>query len=274
MAEFIFKRFDYTLADPDRDRRAVHKKTDVVNYKPDGWSAHPNWAASAYPVDFIVVKVPEISFEEAQAADHRKSWQDDFDYEVVATRPKQGEYDIRIFEKNPGVLDQNAIAGAKAIRIRDYLQAWGCSAFSLSAVDASFTFSLWNAVRSANFWNVPLIGTKVSFALDVYTPATGIGIITATILDETIKIKSVTGKIAERGGTVTAQAFPSVTFSIKRSEILTRFRADVKRRVQQVYMLHQYGISQIDHDAIVAAGGIVTMTKAEFLGKLIDKMAG
>jgi hypothetical protein len=44
--------------------------------------------------------------------------------------------------------------------------------------------------------------------------------------------------------------------------------------MEQVYMRHQYSISQADHDAIVAAGGIVTMTRAEYMGKLIDKMAG
>ena len=70
-----------------------------------------------------------------------------------------------------------------------------------------------------------------------------------------------------------SQIYPAFIFTIEKSDILTKFRADVKRRLEQTYMRHQYGISQADHDAIVAAGGIVTMTKAEFLGKLIDKMA-
>lgn len=274
MAEFIFKRTDYTHADPEKDRRGVHKKTDVINYKPDGWSAHPNWAQSAYPVDFIVVKVPGMTFEEAQTSDHKKNWQDDFDYDIVATRQTQGEYDIRIFEKNPGAINQNAIAGVKATRIRDYLQAWGCSAFSMGAADASFTFSLWDAVRSQNFWMVPLIGTKVSFSLNSYTPVSGIASITVLLLDETLKLGHVVNKILEQGGTVTGQTENTVTFEIDRSVVLTKFRSDVKRRVQQVYMRHQYAIPLSDHDAIVAAGGIVTMTKAEFLGKLIDKMAG
>lgn len=281
MAEFIFKRADYTHADPEKDRRGVHKRTDFINWKPDGFSdfAHGNGPGS-YLTDFIFIKVPDITLAEAEANDHRKPWKDDLDYEIIDSRPAKGEFDVRVFEKNAGAINQNAIAGVKATKIRDYLLAWGCSNFALSATDASFTFSLWNAVRSANFWEVPLIGTKVTFALNGYIPATGIGTIQVTAIagqwgDQTEAqiSQTITSKITERGGTVVAQIYPDFIFTIERSNILTKFRADVKRRVEQVYMRHQYGISQADHDAIVAAGGIVTMTKAEFLGKLINKMA-
>ena len=71
MAEFIFKRFDYTHIDPEKDRSVVHKKGDLVNYKPDGWSDTPGWGQSQYPVKFVVVKCPGISMEEAEAAGYR-----------------------------------------------------------------------------------------------------------------------------------------------------------------------------------------------------------
>jgi hypothetical protein len=282
MAEFLFKRSDYVHSDPEKDRRGVHKKTDFINWKPDGFSnfSHGNGPGS-YLNDFIIIKVPGISLSEAEASDHLRSWKDDLGYEITATRPAQGQYDIRIFEKNTGAISQNAIAGVKATKVRDYLLAWGCSNFAISATDGSFTFSLWDAVRSANFWDVPLIGTKVSFTLNSYSGATGIGNITVVALagqwgDQTgAQIsQTITRKITEKGGTIVSQVYPDFVFEIERSDILTRFKADVKQRLEQVYMRHQYGISQADHDAIVAAGGIVTMTKAEFLGKLIDKMAG
>jgi len=281
MAEFLFKRNDYTHTDPEKDRRGVHKKTDFINWKLDGFSdfTHGNGPGS-YLADFVIVKVPGITLAEAEVSDHRKSWKDDFDYEITATRPAQGEYDVRVFEKNAGAINQNAIAGTKATKIRDYMIAWGCSNFSLSATDVTFTFSLWYAVRSANFWDTPLIATKVNFTLNSYSGATGIGNITATVVEgqwdtqtEAQISQTITRKIQEKGGTIISQVYPNFVFEIKRSDILTRFRADVKRRLEDTYMRHQYGISQADHDAIVSAGGIVTWTKAEFLGKLIDKMA-
>jgi len=281
MAEFLFKRNDYTNSDPEKDRRGVHKKTDFINWKPDGFSdfEHGNGPGS-YLADFVIVKVPGITFAEAEASDHRKPWRDDFDYEIIATRPAQGQYDIRIFEKNAGAIQQNSIAGVKATKVRDYLQAWGCSDFGMTPIDATFTFSLWDAVRSANFWDVPLIGTKVSFTLNSYSGATGIGNITVSAIEgqwgdqtEPQISDQITRKITEKGGTLISQVYPNFVFEIERSDILTRFKADVKRRMEQTYMRHQYCISSSDHDSIVAAGGIVTMTKAEFLGKLIDKMA-
>jgi hypothetical protein len=71
MSEFIFKRTDYTHSDLEKDRRSVHKKGDLINYKTDGWSDTPGWGQSQYPVKFVVVKCPEISFEEAETADYR-----------------------------------------------------------------------------------------------------------------------------------------------------------------------------------------------------------
>ena len=85
--------------------------------------------------------------------------------------------------------------------------------------------------------------------------------------------QTITRKITEKGGTLISQVYPNFVFEIERSDILTRFRADVKQRLEQTYMRHQYSIPQTDHDTIVAAGGIVTWTRAEFLSKLIDKMA-
>jgi len=276
MAEFLLKRFDYTHADPDKDRRGVHKKYDICNFKPNGFSLFPNGPGS-YLNDFIIIRVPDLDISEAN---FREAWKDNFDYEIVATRPAQGEYDVRVFELNAGAINQNAISGVKATKIRDYLTAWGCSAFGMTETDATFTFSLWDAVRSENFWNVPLIGTKVTFTLNGYSGVTGIGNITVTPIegqwgDQTEQqiSQTITRKITEKGGTVISQIYPNFVFEIERSDILTRFRADVKQRMEQTYMRHQYCISSSDHDSIISSGGIVTWMKAEFLGKLIDKMA-
>jgi hypothetical protein len=272
MTEFIFKRSDFSHTDPAADRQGVHKRTDIINYKPDGWSDSPNWAASSYPRDFVVVKVPGITFKQAAAAGYHLPWRDVFDYEILTTRPDQGEFDLRIFEKNSGAIYQNAIAGIKATRIRNYLSAWGCSAFSLSATDASFTFSLWDAVRSSNFWGVQ--GSQLaqmSFGLKSYSGATGIGTITVTA-DAATKADVITRRIESRGGTVTLADHPGYTFTVERSDILTRFKSDIRERLEQVYLRHRYCISIADHDAIVAAGGMVTISKAAFLGKIVDKL--
>jgi hypothetical protein len=262
----------------------VHKKGDFINYKPDGWSDGVNWADSQYNYaksgKFVVVKCPEITFAEAETYDHRQPWKDDFDYEIVATRPAQGEYDIRIFENNPGASNQNSISGAKAIKIRDYLLKWGCSNMSLGTHDTSFTFSLWDAVRSENFWEVPFIGLKVSFALNSYSSSTGIASIAVTatdgqwgIMTEEQISQQIESKIGRQGGTLTDSSYPVFTFTIERSNVLTKFREDVKRKIEQVYTRHRFSISSADVDTIISNGGMMTLTRAQVLAKLKDKMS-
>jgi hypothetical protein len=291
MAEFIFKVRDYVTSDPDKDRRGVHKKGDFINFKPDGWSDGEHWGQSAYPYanggKFILVKCPEITFAEAEAFDHRQPWKDDFDYQIIATRPAQGQYDIRIFEKNPGATNQNSISAAKAIKVRDYLIDWGCSNMSLGTHDANFTFSLWDAVRSVNFWEVPTISERVTFVLNSYSAVTGIGSITATVVQaawgpfenktqeqiEAMITRQVTDAIEMRGGTVTAQAYPVFTFEIERSAVLTKFREDVKGKLEETFTRHRFHMSEAEVDTVIAVGGVVTITRTQFLSKLKDKMA-
>jgi len=287
MAEILIKVRDYINDDPDKDRRGVHKKGDIINIKPAGWSDGEHWHQSAYHPSqgkFVVVKVPELTVKEIIHT--REPWKDDFDYQIVATRPASGQYDIRIFEQNPGALNQNSISAAKAIKVRDYLLNWGCSNMSLSTHDASFTFSLWDAVRSANFWKVPNISERVTFVLDSYSSSTGIGSITATVVQAAwgsfenrtqVEIeqqisRQMEGVIQEQGGTITAVAYPAFTFTIERSAILSKFREDVKEKLEQVYTRHQYHVTDADVNTIIAAGGVVTITKAQFLTKLKDKM--
>jgi hypothetical protein len=287
MAEILIKVRDYINVDPEKDRRGVHKRGDIINIKPDGWSAGEHWHQSAYHPSqgkFVVVKVPGLTVEEIIHA--REPWKDDFDYQIVATRPASGQYDIRIFEKNPGALNQNSISVAKATKVRDYLLDWGCSNMSLGTHDASFTFSLWNAVRSKNFWEVPNISERVTFVLNSYSATTGVGSITTTVVQtawgsfenktQAEIEKQIGGQmdmhIQMRGGTVTSVVYPAFTFTIERSAILSKFREDVKQRLEQVYTRHQYHVSDADVDAVIAAGGVVTLTKTQVLAKLKDKM--
>jgi hypothetical protein len=269
MAEFLFKRNDYTHPDPEKDRRGVHKPGDCVGYRPDGWSAGPNWAASKHPERFVVIKCPGITLTEAQAADYSKGWRDNFGYEVVSQNAAQGLYTVRVFETNVSATGKNAMTREK---VEAWLMRWGCSNISVSTNSVQFDFALWAAVRSEGFWNIPLLGTKVSFTLNSYNSTTGVGNITATLLDSTIKIADAARKIEEQGGVVGTIAETTIQFTIERPVVLQKFRSDVKRALETTYKRHQHSISSTDLDTVVAAGGIVTVSKSVFLSKIINHL--
>jgi hypothetical protein len=269
MTEFIFKKDLFVNADPEKDRRGVHKPGDCVGYRADGWSAGPNWAASKHPERFVVIKCTGITLSEAQAADYSKGWKDNFGYEIVSQNAAQGLYTVRVFEINMSVTGKNAMTREK---VEAWLTRWGCSSISTTTNSVQFDFALWAAVRSEGFWDIPLLGTKVSFTLNNYNSTTGVGNITATLLDSTIKIASAARIIEEQGGIVGTITETTIQFTIERPVVLQKFRDDVKRAVGATYKRHQHSISGTDLDAVVAAGGIVTVSRTVFLSKIINHL--
>lgn len=266
MAEFIFKKSHYINADEDKDRRGVHKKGDLINWKPDGWAA--NWPnVGKYAGKFVCIRCPEITLSEAEAADHRKPWRDDFDYEVVAA--SQANVTLRVWNKNTS---PSGLAGMTREKVEGFLTRWVCTDISFANRSVTFTFNLWNAVRSGEFWDVELIGTKVNFTLVSYNATSRVGRIQVEVTDQTLKENAVIQAIESKGGTIVSNDFPIIVFDIERNDITARFRDDLKQKAEQVYKRHQYSISEALVDQIVAAGGIITMTRSELLAALINHL--
>jgi hypothetical protein len=273
MAQILFRLKDNNHPNPDKDRRGSYKKGYPVSIKPDGWyEGNPNWWQSAYAdkTKWFVVEVTDATVEQLQH--YAGSWKDNFDYEIVEARPAQGQYDVRVFEQNASASGANAITQAK---VESFLTKWGCTAISATTNSVAFTFSLWNAVRSDAFWEIPSVVLKGSFVLNGYTPATGVGNITFTVLESAFpnmdqaKITTmITRKVEERGGTVIGVDYPAFAFTIERSDILQRFRADVKRKGEGIYRRRQFVLPTAVVDTIVAAGGFVQRTKAELLAEI------
>lgn len=269
MTEFIFKTHGYIHTDSEKDRRGVHKKGDLVNYKPDGWSDTPGWGQSQYPQKFVVVKCPGISVTEAETADYRRAWQDEFDYELINSNIAQGIYTVRVFEKNAGVSNQNGITLGK---VQAWLEKWGCNSISATINSVQFNFRLWPAAQSEGFWDVENLASKAAFVLNGYNAATGIADVTISITDPLINVNEAARRVVERGGVVTATAADSIRFDLERSDVLSAFKADVKQVLERVYKRHRYSISANNVDAIIAAGGIVTRTRAQLLAAVIDHL--
>jgi len=269
--EFLIRNFDSTNQDEDIDRLGCRKRGMCDAQMPDGHI----WGNLEGLPRFVVIKCPEIKNQSELGFSEglMKPWKDEFDYEIMANRPQQGEYDIRIFEINKGLNNKNAITNKKATRVKNYLTTWGCSNFSMSSTDGTFTFSLWNAVRSANFWEVPLdIFTNISFSLNSYTSASGIANITITITGD-IASEKVASRIMQRGGSIVNITDNTVRFTITRTKILEVFKEDIKKHIQQVYMFQRHRIKKSIVDQAEAAGGIITLTKSALLEAINDSMA-
>ena len=273
MAQILFRLIDNFHSNPEKDRQGCYKKGYPVSIKPDGWyEGNPNWHQSAYAdkTKWIVVEVPDATGEELKS--YIREWRDDFDYEIIATRPAKGEYDVRIYEKNASPSGANAITMEK---VGTFLTKWGCTGISASSNSVTFTFSLWNAVRSEGFWDVPQISLKGAFALNSYS--NGVGNITFTVIPDAFPgmtqeqlTRVISGRIQMRGGENLVVNYPAFTFDIERSDILTRFREDVKLNGKRTYRRRRFVLPSSLCDTIAAGGGFTSMTKAALAAAIRD----
>ncbi len=273
MAQILFRLQDNIRPDTEKDRRGCYKKGYPVSIKPDGWyEGNPNWAQSAYAdkTKWVVVDVPDATVEQLQG--YSGSWRDNFDYEVVATRPAQGQFDVRVFETHASTSGANAITREK---VESFLTRWGCTAISATTNSVAFTFSLWNAVRSDGFWEVTNIDLKGGFTLNSYVAATGIGNVTFTVIpaafpnmNEAKITQMISRRIQDRGGENLVVAYPAFTFEIERSDILTRFRADVKRKGEGIYRRRQFVLPSATVDFIAADGGYAQMNLSSLVAAI------
>ena len=267
--EFLVKNRDSILPagkDPKLDRQGCRKRGYVVAH----FLSPHQWGNLECLPTFVVIKCDLQSSDLEAYEGLRKAWRDDFAYEVLSSNAQQGRYTVRVYEQNAGASNQNGLTAAKVER---FLEGWGCTNISFTTNSCTFTFSLWNAVRSPKFWNVPLIGTKATFDLVSYNATSGIGRVQVTITDENIKVQEVKQRIEERGGTIISADYPVGVFEIERSDILQRFRDDVKHKAENVYMMQQHRINEATMDAAVAAGGTLTLTRAQLLAAIRDMAA-
>ena len=260
MAEFLVMAVNTFNPNHDaaKDKQAMFKIGDFVIDMPDG---HP-WGKEEGLPHFCVVKVPGLPVETSQQ--YTQSWKDNFDYEIVSSKPAQGQYTVRVFEKN---VSSSGLNGLTREKVETFLNRWRCSNISTTTNSVQFDFSLWDAVRSRGFWEVDFVQIPISFVLISYSGSTGIGRIQATVPIE-INPEAIIRKILSRGGVIISNEHPIWVFEIERSNILLKFRADVKEKTQRIYKVRQFNISEAAVNAIISAGGIVTRTEAQLIAQI------
>lgn len=265
MAQILFRLKDNFHPDPEKDRRGSYKKGYPVSIKEDGWyEGNPYWGQSAYAdkTEWIVVDVADATVAELEG--FCTAWKDDFSYEILSSNASTGQYTVRVYETNVSAKGVNALTQEK---VESFLTKWRCSNLSFATNSVQFDISLWDAVRSEGFWGVNFVTFPITFTLISYSAVTGIGRIEATV-PASADASLVSQKIQDRGGSIVSESHPVWTFDIERSDLLTKFRADVKEKAQKTYRRRLFSLTPAQSDAIATAGGYITRTKAQVIAVL------
>jgi hypothetical protein len=258
--EILVKAVSNTHSDPEKDRRGCYKKGYPVVIMPDGHT----WGTEECLPRFVVVKCPQVTVPEAMH--YINHWRDDFQYTIASQNAAQGKYTVRIQEGNVSASGINKLTTAK---VSGYLEKWGCDNTTYVDPYYQFDFSLWNAVRSEAFWGRDV--SAVTFTLDTYNSTSGVGRIQVEVPSGVLP-NDIIHKVTERGGTIVSSEHPTYVFDIERSDVLTRFRADVKSKLEQTYCRRQYYFTEAQVDTVISAGGSITLTKTQLLNALKNKL--
>lgn len=261
MAELLIKAIDHIHPDPETDRRGAYKKGDIVLVMPDGHS----WGNKEGPPLFVRVAVPGVTIEQIEAYTH--SWKLAINIEVLSANASTGVYSVRISCSNPGI---SGTANITREQVENYLSSWGATIDAVGTNSVEFTVNLWNTMRSDGFWraDVSLIGfSLIGYANPIATVDVNISGVLAKWTPQ--RIAQV---IEERGGTVISYNEPIGRFSISRHVVIAAFQADLKEKLEQVFIRRQYYFEPEDVDTALSIGGILELTAQQVLAHVKSKL--
>jgi hypothetical protein len=263
MAELLIKAVDAVHVDVEKDRAGCYKKGYIVDIRPDGFL----WGNKEQLPKFVIVKCPEATPEECNS--YKDSWKDDFVFNIESQNAAQGRYTVRVQSNAVSVTGSNQITLSK---IDSFLTSWGCNNISFTAPYVQFDFRLAQAIQSGGFWDVPNIAEKVNFTVISYNSTTGVGRIQAVVTDSTITAKQISSRITEREGTIVSSDHQTFIFDIERSSLFAKFKTDIKAKSEKIFCRRKYCFLPTDVDTAISMGGTVTLTKAQILSRIKNKL--
>jgi len=264
MCEILIKAVDATHPDSDKDKRGSYKKGYPVVVKPDGWE----WGNLETLPKFVIVKCPEVGV--AAAETYMQQWNRSIDYEVVVHQVPTDGYRIRVYSSNMSVSNEGGLTKAN---IENYLTAWGCVVQSFTATDVTFDVSIELLVQSDKFYEKDNLTTTET----AYDEGTGVHRFSTDYSYYDINEwppARVEARVEENGGTVISHDTENgiIVYDIGRADVLNRFKQEVKERISWTVYRRRYYFLEADVDTAIAAGGIITLTQAQLMNKLNDKL--
>lgn len=279
-------RVNYTHPDPEKDRTGVYKKGYPVTMKQ---IPHPGWGTKEGLPYFVRVTVTDADVEDVEdmvltyfdATSLLAVWRRFVDWSVVNNNPTIDGWRLRIFATNPGATN---FAGLTRDMVETFLNNWNAEVFSAATNEVVFDVAVYEdgssnpgALQSEGFWtgNTSLI----DFTEDSYNETTGEHVVTADYTSLPLYISDpdkatilIKNKIEERGGVILSNDSGIAQFSITRLDVLNRFKAEVKRRLEKIIYRKQLRIPESTVDNIVSQGGSIEITLSQLQSYIINRL--
>jgi len=259
---------DNIHADPEKEYRGCWKKGYVVEVFEDG---KPYVNPPTAP--FVILEVTGVT--KAQAEQYMASWTRVVDYSVIARNVPQDGWRLEIKSTNPNVSGKGHLTRAM---VEGFIQRWNGSVAAFVNNSVRFDISIYLVATSEKFWGRNV--SSIVFSETSYNQTTGVHRISANYgavavppgvtLDEFEE--QFARAVTEHGGTVVSNSGGVIVFDLNRDTVINAFRDDVKESVTNTVCRRQKYLDPAFVDAIIAAGRVMTVTGAQVLGYVRDRL--
>jgi len=264
MAELLIKNKSNSHPDPDKDLAGSWKKGQIVGITEDG----AVWRPTLFPITFVLLKVPGVVA--SVFSKHLESFHRFMAFNVDATNATTDTATITASVTNRTAIRK--LGGLKLRHVMGFLDHLGATNISVANGAVTFDISVADFVKAPAQWPAPgLIITELAyrqaggehdFKVD-HSVITNVPVAKKTAMLEKF--------ITDHNGTVIGNDATSVSFTYTRAEARARIQAALKDAAEsEVVVQRRFYLKPAAVDAIVAAGGIMTATKAQLLNNLVN----
>lgn len=250
MAEFLIKAEDSQVPDGPGKWYAAR----IITVQEDGHE----WGAKEGPPKFGLIKVPGIA--KADAEQYLEEWRHNTTISIIGTDQSSDSYRLRLSSDRVSLSGKNAF---NQTQIENFFTDWNANVVNLQNDRVTFDISVYGAITSPRFWGADVTG--VVFVETEYNESTGDHLI--QIQDSPFSNEQMRAAIESNDGTV----IQPDSFIMNRSVARQKLSDDIEDRIRQItYDRRRWYITAAGMSALQAAGGILTVTPAQFVNNIAD----
>lgn len=252
MAEFLVTAQDSPVPDSAGKWYAAR----IVTVQEDGHE----WGGKEGPPKFGIIKVPGVS--KADAEQYLEEWRHNTSLAIVASDVQADSYRLRLTSDRVSQSGKNAFAREQ---IENFFTDWGATIVQFRSNSVTFDISVYGAITSPRFWGADV--SAVVFVESQYNEQTGDHLV--QIQESPFSLEQMRNAVVAHGGT----PVPPDSFIMNRSVARQKLTDDIEDQIRAItYARRRWYITATGMAALNAAGGIITVTPAQFLNNVSDAL--
>ena len=250
MAEFLIK----AEASPVVDGPSKWYAAAIVVVAEDGHE----WGGKEGPPKFFIIKVPGVT--KADADSYLEEWRHEPSYTILQNQQSTDSFRIRLDSNRVSATGKNSFSLAQ---VESFFTKWDAAIVSVNNESVIFDISIFDAATSEGFWGVDTSG--VVFVETTYTEVNGDHLI--QIQDSPYTDEQMASAVRNHSGTIV----PPDSFIINRGVMRQALQDDIARKIRDIsFARRRWYVSATGMSSLVAAGGIITVTAAQFINNVVD----